>query len=95
MRIAPDDRDRLRVVRSRVSERERGRDDRDHEHDEHEQHRRVVGQPATEAHDAVLGPPRSRDDGEPEHEERVREQRAEDRRLRDDDLPGPQREDRR
>ena len=51
------------------------------------------GEPRVEAHDAVLGAPRAGDDREPEHEERVREQRAENRRLRDDDLACAQRED--
>ena len=46
-----------------------------------------------EAHDAVLGLAGARDDREAEHEERVREQRAEDRRLGDDDLAGGEREE--
>ena len=46
-----------------------------------------------EAHHLVVGGPGARDDREPEDEQRVREQRAEDRRLRDDDLAGREREE--
>ena len=42
---------------------------------------------------AVVGVARPADDREAEHEQRVREDRADDRRLRDDDLAGRERED--
>ena len=58
------------------------------EHREQHQHRRVVGQARAEPHHAVLGPRRSGDDREAEHEQRVREQRAEDRGLGDHRLTG-------
>jgi hypothetical protein len=46
-----------------------------------------------EAHDAPLARPRAGDDHEPEHEQRVGEQAAEDARLCDHDLPRLERED--
>ncbi len=50
------------------------------------------GKPGAEAHHAVVGASRAGDDGQSEHEQRVREQRAEDRRLGDDHLAGGERE---
>ena len=65
----------------------------DDEDGEEQQRRRVVRQPRLEAHDAVLCMAGARDDRETEYEECVREQRAEDRRLGNDDLACGEREE--
>ena len=68
-------------------------DEHDDERRDEQQRRRVVGQPGAEAHDPVLGPPGPGDDHQPEHEQGVDEDRAEDRGLGHDLLVGLQRED--
>ena len=78
--------DRYRVLARTVADRVREPEQDDDEHREQEQGRRVVRKPRAEAHDPVVRRHRAGDDRQPEHEQRVREQRPEDRRLGDDDL---------
>ena len=65
----------------------------DDEDRKQQQRRRVVRQPRREAHDAVPRPRGAGDDRQAEHEQRVREQGAEDRGLGDNDLAGREREE--
>ena len=72
----------------------RGGDAQEHDQEAREQHqgRVVLGQAGVEAHHAVGAPARAGEDHEAEHEQRIGEDRADDRRLRDDDLAGGERE---
>jgi hypothetical protein len=58
----------------------------DDEDREHEERSRVVREPSLKAHDAVARLPRADDDHEPEDEEGICEEGADDRRLRDHGL---------
>ena len=73
--------------------RQREAEQHDDEHGHLQQRRRVAGQALGEAHDPVRRAARADDDHEAEHEQRVGEDRADDRRLRDDELALLQRED--
>ena len=88
-----DRRDRDLMLARPIADLVREPEQDDDEDGEEQQRRRVVRQPRLEAHDAVLCLAGARDDREAEYEERVREQRAEDRRLGDDDLAGGEREE--
>ena len=80
--------DRNRMLARPVPDRVREPEQDDDEGREQEQGRRVVREPRAEAHDSVVARHRAGDDRQPEHEQRVREERPEDRRLGDDDLAG-------
>ena len=88
-----DDRDRLDVVAGRIVRAEREPEQHDDEHGHLQQRRRVARQALGEAHHAVGRAARADHDHEAEHEQRVGEDRADDRRLRDDELALLQRED--
>ena len=85
--------DRDRVAARGVVDLVRDPDEHDDEHREQEERCRVVRQARAEAHDPVARVPAARDDRQPEHEQRVREQRAEHGRRRDDDLARREREE--
>ena len=75
---------RARAVAEPVGEAEQ----RDHGQRQQEQRGGVVGQSPAEAHRVLARSPRACDDRESQDEQRIGEERAEDRRLRDDDLAG-------
>ena len=83
-----DDRDLHLVLARAVTDLVRQPEDRDEEDGEEHERRGVVRQPRPEGHLPVGPADRSGGDREPKHEERVREERAEDRELGDDDLAG-------
>ncbi len=86
-------RDRIHMVAGRIVRGERQAQQHDDEHTHQQQRRRVARQPVGEAHHAVGGAQRSDHDHQAQHEHRVGEDRAYDRRLRDDQLALLQGED--
>jgi hypothetical protein len=67
-------------------------EDHDDEGGEQQERRGVVGEPAAEAHDAVGRAAGAHRQRQAQHEQGVREERAQDRGLRDHDLAGRERE---
>ena len=88
-----DDRDRRLVSAGAVSDRVRQAEEDDDEDRKQEQGRGVVRKPRAEAHHAVLGRPGAGDERQSEHEQSVREQRAEDGGLGDHELTCRNREE--
>ena len=87
-----DHRDRDLVLTRPVADAVGQPEQDDDEDRQQEQRRGVVGKARVEAHDAVACNACPGHDRQAEHQQRVREQRAEDRRLGDDDLAGRERE---